>query len=609
MKYCFKSAVQIIVLIISLFTVFSCASKPKAGKTDGIKTVPAVTEPETPVVNTDTPVQVTEVPTSASKVPPLEEKPVEIVVPKHASRTYFSRIDTGIMEDVENGSPASLRRAAASVRKLESAIGEPEKVLLALCASVMTIAWPGERIDWDVPEITEATPYLGAVDSAEKGVYDLSTGNVDFLTLVLPSLAVFTTANADDYFTAAEQSLISGLKMRPSSVLANYMLGMLYEKKAMNGKALDCFIKAESSAPECMQLAYAHADCLLRLGKISEAAAMGAALVAKYPSNINVLKLCANTSFAQKNYSSAEEYVARVLLQQPNDLEYVLFRARILVEKGDYIRAASLLDVYARQDSTSRDYLLLRARIQRDWSRNTTAAVATMEIAITKYPNDKDVLLFAAQLAASTGSEIAGRTAEDLSNAALAANPDNEDALRYAIEGMVQNKNWQKAYDASTRLRRKGFVSQEMSYLHIRICMELGKKDEAWNLASALYRDHPNDEDVLQMYITVLSGTGRTTQALSMINSLVNDASPKMKSFLYYRKSFIDAGREESLSDLRSSLIANPRNSDALLRMYQIYFERKDYRKAQYYLKQVVALNPNDAAIRKLNDELTRLIK
>ena len=63
------------------------------------------------------------------------------------------------------------------------------------------------------------------------------------------------------------------------------------------------------------------------------------------------------------------------------------------------------------------------------------------------------------------------------------------------------------------------------------------------------------------------------------------------------------------LSDLRSSLISNPRNSDALFRMYQIYFKRKDYRKAQYYLKQVVSLNPNDETYLRLNKELDQLVK
>ena len=66
---------------------------------------------------------------------------------------------------------------------------------------------------------------------------------------------------------------------------------------------------------------------------------------------------------------------------------------------------------------------------------------------------------------------------------------------------------------------------------------------------------------------------------------------------------------ENQLADLRSSLMEQPRNSKSLFRLYEIYFEKKDYRKAQYYLKKVVAINPNDMSIKKLNETLTKLIK
>ena len=66
---------------------------------------------------------------------------------------------------------------------------------------------------------------------------------------------------------------------------------------------------------------------------------------------------------------------------------------------------------------------------------------------------------------------------------------------------------------------------------------------------------------------------------------------------------------DSALADLRSSLIANPRNSESLFRLYEIYYEKEDYRKAQYYLRQVVAINPNDSSIRKLNEALTQLVK
>ena len=135
------------------------------------------------------------------------------------------------------------------------------------------------------------------------------------------------------------------------------------------------------------------------------------------------------------------------------------------------------------------------------------------------------------------------------------------------------------------------------------------KIEEAENLILPLYKSNPNDESIIQSYIVVLIEQGKKTAALDLINSLLQTSSSKLKSFLYYKRSFLQSSVESSLSDLRSSLISNPRNTDALFRLYQIYYDKKDYRKAQYYLKQVVALNPNDSELKNLNEQLNQLIK
>ena len=152
-------------------------------------------------------------------------------------------------------------------------------------------------------------------------------------------------------------------------------------------------------------------------------------------------------------------------------------------------------------------------------------------------------------------------------------------------------------------------LSNTALFSHIRVCLALKKYDEAWNLISPLYRTQSSDEEVVQCYITVMSETGRETQALNLINQLLPSASTRMKSFLYYRKSLLQNTESAALADLRSSLISNPRNSDALFRLYEIYYKKSDLRKAQYYLKQVIALNPNDAKMRTLNEQLEAQIK
>ena len=145
---------------------------------------------------------------------------------------------------------------------------------------------------------------------------------------------------------------------------------------------------------------------------------------------------------------------------------------------------------------------------------------------------------------------------------------------------------------------------------YVEVCSYVQKYNEAYNFISKLYKKNPDDELILQAYVLAYSKTGKRDDVLKFINSLLPEtANKKIKSDLLYQRSFLQKMEENQLADLRSSLMEQPRNSKSLFRLYEIYFEKKDYRKAQYYLKQVVAINPNDMSMKKLNETSTKLIK
>lgn len=546
---------------------------------------------------------------SAPKEPVVvpEEPEVSSIPTNRDPRTlsFFWGISEEALNDVELGSPSSLRHALSLLRKSDMDLRENEKVLIYTALSIMQIVWVSERVDMELPVLSQETPYSGAIRSIKYGLYDTSTGKSDYLLTLLPSLVIATTDDVSPFFGEAKEDLLVCLKKHPDSVLVNYLLGLLYRKNSEFDKAQSYFNTALKGAPDNFQCCFSNAENLCKLGKYRDSFSITQSLLEKNPRNTQVLNLNARNAFNLKSYSVAEECVAKILQSNPNDLEALLFRIRILVEKKDYIHAASLLDVYSRQDSTSRDYLLLRARVQYDWSKNTAAAISTVESALRMYPEDQELQLFAARLANVSKTRVSGKSSEDIANDVLANDPANDIALQYAVEGLVQKGEWKKAYEQSSLIVSRGTAEAESVFLHIKICLAVGKNDEAWNMISPLYKSDPNDEQVVQAYIVVLQETGRSSQALNLINQLLPDSVSKMKSFLYYRRSLLKSREEEVLSDLRSSLIANPRNSDALFRLYEIYYKKKDFRKAQYYLKQVVALNPNDAKMRALNDDLT----
>lgn len=524
-------------------------------------------------------------------------------------KTLSYKIDSSVMADIENGSAASLKRAAAKLKKSPSEYTENEKILLAIAKNIMEIAWPSVNHDIQVTDVSLDNSYMGAINSAKNGIFDSSTGNVDFLSTILPALVVLTTDPSDVVLTQCEKCIEAARKYNSNSMLANYLAAVVYEKQGKYSNAQKYYKLAYEESSSETELSLAYSRVLSRNGNQEMAAQVLSSVAASSINDINVLKQNAYIAFEKNDLQAAEEYVARVLQQNPNDLDFLLFRAKIFIKKNDYIHAVSLLDMYARQNDTNLEYLVLRASVQMDWSKNTTAATETVEKALKLYPESEDALMLAAKLSSITDAPVAGKYADELAQIVLDKNPQNTQALNYALEGLILRENWQSAYEISTRLINQPTVSPESIYKHVTICIHLGKKSEAYDVAQTAYNANKKEEVLVQSYVYAYSQVNSRDLSLNLINSLMDNASSKMKSFLYFRRSYLQRTEETQLADLRSSLIANPRNSDALFRLYEIYYAKKDYRKAQYYLKQVVAINPNDSSAKRLNEALTQLIK
>jgi len=524
-------------------------------------------------------------------------------------RTYFYKIDEAILAGIEYGSPESIRTAVAKLRKADGLYEENEKVLMNVAAEIIKIVWPSEKVNWESFDQIENNPYTGAINSAQNGIFDSSTGNVDFLTTILPVVVILTPNISQGVYADCEPSVLAALELNPDSLLANYLAGLFYKAKGDYKNAEKYLRLAYEKQNNLLEVILAYSDILVLNQKSTVAVQVIAGVPVEHSEDLIVLKEKAKVSFSNKDYASAENYVAKVLQQTPNDLAFLLFRARIFIEKKDYIHAVSLLDMYARQNDTNVDYLVLRARVQLDWSKNTNAATETVERALRLYPENEALLMLATRISSVTDSPVAGKYADELAALVLDKNPDNQEAFVYAMEGLIQRENWNEAYKISSRLVAKENLPEDIVLNHVRICTELKKYTEALEIASSAYKSNPSSETLIQAYVIAYCSVNANDAALNLINDFINTASSKMKSYLYYQRSFLQHTEDSSLADLRSSLIANPRNSDALFRLYEIYYAREDYRKAQYYLRQVVAINPNDSSVRKLNEALTQLVK
>lgn len=551
-----------------------------------------------------------------------EESPSEedtsASVPEKKQKAFFASVDKNLVQQVQFGSPEKLKAAISVLRKKYDNGSEAEKILLYIAQNILKICWPSEHYSEPLVSVSAANDYVGILESVQQGIFDRNSISTDFFAYALPPLLLAVSDKRTDFYADAGESLQKALEINEKSFFVNYLYALYFEKTSQPANALYYYEKA-GELDSCFETSLALARINYQLRNYEKASFLAGALYEADSQNRQVLKICAEIKYAVGDYAACENYVNKVLQMEPENRYFLLFRARLLINKGEYIRAASLLDAYARIDTTSKDYLILRHKVQKEWNKNISAATTTIETAFSYYPEDDDVILLAASLASENGTKIGGMTGDELADLILEKNPQNVRALQIKVASMVQKKNWAEAYAASSALladskNRSGNnenydVPLESLFLHVSICLASGRKDEAWKFASELYSSKSTDEEVVQVYIDVLVSTSRFAEAVKLINQLLPSASTKMKSFLYYEKSYIDAGEAAVLADLRSSLTANPRNKDALFRLYSIYFDKKEYRKAQYYLKQVVALSPNDESLLLLNQKLEQLLK
>ena len=565
----------------------------------------------TPAAKEDTSVSSASSASSASKDDSEggEEIVTKIPMPDNSYRSYFYSIDQKILAYVENGSPDSLQQASSLIYKnSKGTLSDKEIVLMNVCKQIMQLAWSSRKVTWEVPLSQTDNPYSRILQSAANGIYDSTTERTDFLTTLLPSMVIFSRAEVLSYYSKAKKDLTTALAMRPDSVLANYLMSVLEINKGNTESAASYLTKAEKGASSCVELKAVEAAIQYNLGNYSRALSQGELLLASSPQNSLLLKICATAALKTGNVDKAENYVLRVLQNEPENTNFTLYRADILMSKNDYIKASSLLDAVAKTDSTSKLYLIERTRLLREWNKNNSAASQTIAQALQKYPEDVDVLLCAASVASESSSPIAGKSAMELANKVLAKLPENAQAQRIIISEHYKAGRYQEAYQMCSKLIKEDNGTKETFFAYIDICIALKNNAQAMETASKLYSAYPEDEDVLRSYINMLVATGKREQAQKLINTKLETASGKTKSFLYYQRSLLATGEDEIFADLRASLTANPRNKDALYRFYRIYYNKQDWRRAQYYLKQVVAIDPRNSEFLAQNAELDALL-
>jgi Tfp pilus assembly protein PilF len=510
---------------------------------------------------------------------------------------------------LEIGTPGSLNKALALIWDNELEKGNFGRMMSTVAETLLERLYPDTEFQAFTADPPRTHSYARILRNAEEGIYapppDTSQ---DYLELVLPSLS-FLQAPAGtsrrETLLRALSDLERGRNINPRSVLAPYFMGRVYEELGEIPSAIRFYTDAHNLDQECYPAVLGIARILNASGRFEEGIELLSTLEIQYPDNLTVRRQLALAYYNTREFTKAAPVVAEVLRADSRDRQFILMRAAILVEQGQYLQAQQPLELYGSMDPNDRRYLYLRARVQAEGYHNREGALGYLRSALRSFrgnyntPNreDEDILIYAAELFMESPREEDRTEGRSLLNSLLSAGETSLPVVALALRDAARRRAWNEARPYLNRLLEERRSPDDLLYGY-QVEQGLGNNVAALAFAQEVFeQDQRNDEGRLAYVSSLINANRRSDAAWLLENRLSEMPGGLMKSRYYFLRSRLQTGEEGRMNDLRSSLFEDPRNINALTAMFEIYHRRKDQRRAVYYLKQALALDSENSQL------------
>jgi Flp pilus assembly protein TadD len=509
---------------------------------------------------------------------------------------------------VELGTPPFLLNALDLIRTRDLGNTEFGRGMITVIVYMIQKIYPDVPVKLPYPDPPKTHEYTRIFLDAEQGKYTYPPpASTDFLEYVLPFFALLS-ATQEEAFLQAIPDIQKAKQLNPHSALAPYFLGIAYEHCGRFSEAGAEYSLAYELSHDCYPAILSLTRIMNITGNREDALRLLSDLLIRYPDNIAIKREIALVYYHNRDWSRAEGAIAEILQRNSRDSEFLLMQAHVLVEQGQFLQAQAPLDLYTAINANNRLYIFLRARIQAEGYRNRDAALNYLRSILRNNPEDDEAAVYATRLLMESPRKEDQAEGRELLQGLLKNETNSLTVLSLEVEDAIRRGAWREAETYLERLLRERHSSRDLLFAY-QVKRGLGNKDEALTYARELYeRDPANDEGAVA-YVSALIDMGRQNEAGQMIESRLSSlAGGSLKSRYYYLRSRLQKNEELMMNDLRSSLFEDPRNLSALIAMFEIYHRRRDERRAVYYLKQAIALAPENPQVRRYEAEYSALL-
>lgn len=536
---------------------------------------------------------------SCKSLPNLEEdsniKGSAIPLPKKGAdqeQKASSKKKDELLKYIEISSHKSLTKVLNTVLSKPASLDEKDKFYLYLTTNLLEKLYPYDKNKVKVPHFSKKNSYIEGFEALNVNEYPYQMPKNNFLSTIIPVL-ILATSELPKMFEEDVTSRINLAKnFNPESPLPFYLEGLFCERNYSTLKAKEMYKKAISLDSSFYPAVLKYARLCNDSGEIEESLRVLKLLPKDYEDAEEVLFLNAFANIKKKETVLATPYMEKLLSSDVVEGEGLFERVRLLIERNEYMKANSLLNVYTTKNKTDKIYLLLKARIAREWNKNDKTASQYLIQAYSYYPHHFDVLVACANLSLDSDISIQGKTADDFIQKILEIEKDNVETQKVLLKRELKNENWSSAVDIASKLVKIN-PSIENKGLLVKAYLGNAQYKDALDISSDLYKtEKVVSNELFFDYLESLYRTGSIKALRQLITDNIETAKGEKLSMLYYYNAIAVAGRSSAnyLSLLRSALLTNPRNKVALFSMYEWYFSSKDYRNAQFYLKQAMGI-------------------
>ena len=506
---------------------------------------------------------------------------------------------------IERGSPEDLREALQMLRGPAQSFPEAEQ-LAAFALSLFDLFYP-ELAEAGYLSgglyLTYSGPYSRTLERAATGQPPSAgpasaDGGSEFFDLVVPALFL---ARPEDGHAASRPPDLSGYlelldrarRRNSSSVFPPYLQGRVRELQGSPQQAAGLYRESINRAASFYPGKQRLAVLLLQEGQAGEAATLLEQIADLLPQEGSLLYPLAEAYYHAGQLEAAAAAVAQVLLQEPDRPDALLLRARVLTAEGNWTHALRLLNLLLYQHPDNRGAYLLAARLQYEEAADPESSLELLIEAESQFPEAPEFPELAGQIYLETGRD--GEGLNKLQRA-IDLQPGRVSTLRLLLSNAMDMRRWLQAAIYLSEILEQEY-SQEDLLQAIEIYRSLGDPAQVLYYAEQLYQGDPTVENLVVYAQALLSGKQQEQAAALIEQGLEQAQTPAAHGTLLTLKASMIEDPEEALSLVREALMEHPQNYLALVKITELYVDQRELRKASLYLKQAIALDPNNAAL------------